>query len=439
MPLRAEIIAVGSELLTPFRLDTNSLFLTAELNRLGIVVARKHVVGDDLAALTAAFGEALHRADVVIATGGLGPTEDDLTREAAAAALSIPLVRSAEAEARLRARFATAGMPMPARNLKQADRLEGAELLANGNGSAPGQWLLLAAQALVLLPGPPRELKPLFQEQVAPRLRQFARRRLGAEPAPMATRALFIADRPESAVDEIAAPIYRQFAQIETTILAARPGEIELHLRAVPGAAAEAAATERDLDDLADRLAAAFGDAVFSRHGESLEAVVGDLLRRRHQTLAVAESCTAGLLGARLTNVAGASDYFLGGVICYRDQVKIEAVGVDPETLALHGAVSAACARELAEGVRRRLGADWGLAITGIAGPGGGSAAKPVGTVFIALAGPTPSPGAPAGAPAIETEVIQRRFTGDRDRVRHFSVAVALDRLRLKQGLGARD
>lgn len=422
MALEAEIIAVGSELLGPDRLDTDSLYLAAELGRIGIAVRRKEVVGDVLADLTAAFVAALARADVVIATGGLGPTEDDLTREAAAAALGRRLERSPALEQRLREYFHRRGVAMPERNRKQCDLLAGAEALANGWGTAPGQWLELAGErALLLLPGPPRELQPLFAEQAAPKLRALARRRLGSEPVPLAGRVLIVADMPESAVDELAAPIYGQFPAVATTILAARPGEIELHLRAEGGATGREA-----LDRLCDRLRAALGLAVFTCAGESLEAVVGEQLRRAGQSLAVAESCSGGLLGARLTQAAGASDYFAGGVICYRNEVKVSALGVAPETLERHGAVSAACARELAAGARRRFATDWGVAITGIAGPGGGSEAKPVGTVFIAVAGG-------AGEP----EVLERHFSGERERIRRWSVAVALDRLRRALAAGA--
>lgn len=415
---RAEILAVGAELLTPFRLDTNSLFLTSELNALGVEVAAKHVLGDDLEPLAAAFRASLERADLVVATGGLGPTADDLTREAAARALGLELRRAPELEAQLRARFTRRGRPMPENNLRQADLLAGAEALTNGHGSAPGIWLPRAGpdrdRALLLLPGPPRELRPLFAAEAAPRLRAWARARLGAAPAPLARVALLVADRFESEVDEIAAPLYRPYAarSVETTILAARPGEIELHLRA-PALAASA------LGELAAQLRAALGDAVLAADEPSLEAAVGARLRRRGWTLAVAESCTGGLLGARLTAPPGASDYFLGGVLAYANDLKRDLLGVGEALLRHDGAVSDACARAMALGVRRALGADWGAAVTGIAGPGGGSDAKPVGTVHLAVAGPD-----------ARFASVHRVFSGDRDRVRQASVATALDLLR---------
>lgn len=409
--IRAEIVAVGSELLGADRIDTDSLYLTGELNRRGIAVRRKHVVGDRRADLAETFREALGRADLLIVTGGLGPTEDDLTREAAAEALGVGLERSAALVERLRAYFARRGAAMPERNTKQADVLAGAESLANGWGTAPGQWLERDGRALVLLPGPPRELRPLFAEQVAPRLESWLRRQLGREPEPIVMIRLGIADMGESAVDEVAAPIYSAFDGIETTILAARPGEIELHLRAP-------ASAEPRLHELRDRLQAALGLAVYTTQGLALEAVVGEQLQRAGQTLAVAESCTGGLLGARLTAPAGASRFFQGGVISYSNDAKRALLGVAPETLARHGAVSGAAAGEMAQGARRALATDWALAITGIAGPGGGSEAKPVGTVFIGLAG---------GA---GVEVIERRLAGERERIRQWSATIALDRLR---------
>ena len=406
--LSAEIVAVGSELLTPFRLDTNSLYLTAELNRLGIAVRRKTVAGDDLATLAALLRSACRRSRLVVVTGGLGPTMDDLTRPAAARALGVSLSRDPRQEAALRAWFAGRGANMPAANLRQAELLHQAEALPNSRGTAPGQWWERAGRILILLPGPPRELQAMFEQAVLPRL-QLRRRA-----APWRHEKLLLADIPESQADAIAAPLYAAAAEVETTILAARPGEIELHLRAAGAAAAPGGA----LDALRLRLAGAFGARLVV--GESLESAVLAALDRRRQTLAGAESCTGGLFSSRLTAVPGASRCFLGGAVTYSNASKRQLLGVSAESLEREGAVSAVVAGEMARGARRLLRADWGVAITGIAGPDGGSEKKPVGLVYIACAGPE-------GAAA----VVERRFHGDRERVRAYAAALALDRLRL--------
>ncbi|MGH9490790.1 MAG: CinA family nicotinamide mononucleotide deamidase-related protein [Terriglobales bacterium] len=413
--LAAEIIAAGSEMLTPFRLDTNSLFLTGELNRLGLVCRRKQIVGDHLGDLTQAIVGALSRADLVIVTGGLGPTEDDLTRPAAAAAAGVGLIPDAALAEGLRRHFAARGWAMPERNLRQAERLAGAEILPNPNGTAPGQWLLTASKALALLPGPPRELRPLVAAELLPRLQSWLSSR-GRPPARLLTRALGIVGRGVSRVDEIAAPIYCRFPQIETTILASSPGEIELHLAAPAPCAA-------DLEKLVAELSAALAPALFTTQGETLETVVGAGLRARGQTVSAAESCTGGGLQARLTAIPGASDYFPGGVVSYANAAKARELGVRAETLAVHGAVSGECAAEMAAGLRERWRVDWALAVTGIAGPGGGSEAKPVGTVYIALAGPA------AWRP--EPQVRHHHLGGERDRIRRWAATLALDQLRL--------
>lgn len=410
----AEIIAIGSELLGSTRLDTNSLYLARELADLGMEVSQKHVVPDDRAVIAQALRASCARSPLVICSGGLGPTEDDCTREAAAEALGCALVRDAEAEARLRARMTRLRRALPANNLRQADRLAPAALLLNERGSAPGQWCATPAGHLVLLPGPPDELRHVFAAGVLPRLRQLVPARA------LFTRVLSVAGLPESEVDAIAAPIYTQAAQVRTTILASPPGLVELHLRAWDRALAPA--RER-AEALAGRLSVALGEAVYSREQESLAAVVGRALARRAETLAIAESCTGGLLGELLTRIPGASRYFLGGVLCYSNGVKRELLGVRAETLASQGAVSAACACELAEGVRARLQTDWGVSITGIAGPDGGSEEKPVGTVFVGFSH--------REQPA---EAVALFLNGDRERIRWLGAQQALNRLRLRLG-----
>lgn len=407
----AEIIAIGSELVTPDRIDTNSLWLTARLNELGIDVRVKAVVGDHRDELAAVFTEALARADVVVTTGGLGPTDDDLTREAVAGALGLALIEDEEILAGLRERFARRRMPMPEINRRQAHVPVGAAVMFNRHGSAPGLWIEHGGKVAVLLPGPPREVHPMWQADVLPRLeaRTGGRR--------LRRRVLKITGRAESQVDEVAAPVYtplrRQPIAIETTILAT-PGQIELHLSA---AGRDVPAIDRALDDAVRRLRDALGSVVFSVDGRPLEAVVGDLLGEHGWRIAAAESCTAGLLLGRLTDIPGSSAWVIGGVVAYANDVKTRELGVPDAMLAAHGAVSEPVARAMADGVRAAFGADIGVAITGIAGPGGGSEAKPVGTVVMAVSG---------AAPAVRTSI----FTGDRQMVRALAVAGALDMVR---------
>jgi len=380
--MKACIIAVGSEMLTPFRVDTNSLAITERLNAIGFDVRLKAVVGDDVDELARVFESALSWADAVVLTGGLGPTEDDLTRQAVARVLNLALSEDAGVVERIRARFARRGLTMPDINRRQALVPEGATLLDNPNGTAPGLWLERGATAIVLLPGPPREMVPMFEAAVRDRL---AARGGGAA---LFRRVLKITGRSESDVDARAQPIYGPWANqpipISTTILAAL-GQIELHLTA-------RAHRREDADPLLDAAVAALacelGDTVYSVDGRGLEVVVGDLLRARRMTIAAAESCTGGLLMSRLTDVPGSSDYVEGGVVCYSNRMKIDWLGVPEGVIAEHGAVSEPAARAMAEGIRRRAGTDVGVGITGIAGPGGGTPEKPVGTVAVAVLTP---------------------------------------------------
>ncbi len=381
----AEIIAVGSEMLTPYRQDTNSLFLTEALNNLGIQVAFKTIVGDSFAHLTSAAGIALSRADIVLFSGGLGPTEDDLTREAAAAALNLTLRRDPTILASLYKRFAARQIVMSPNNAKQADVLAGATILDNKNGSAPGQYLDTTIfhsdqpsvrRIVILLPGPPRELKPIFTEQAVPLLRA------AVPPTHLVRRLLRMALIPESQVDARTAPIYQQYPDIETTILAGA-GEIQLHFVCIKPTLAEA---EARVDELTERIATEMDDAIFSSNGESLEDIVLLNLGMRHLTLAAAESCTGGLLSARLTAVPGSSRYFLGGAVVYSDALKTTFADVPAATVETHGPVSTETAAALAEGIRTRTNASLGVSITGIAGPTPGTGPdvdKPIGLVYI--------------------------------------------------------
>jgi len=401
-------------MLTPFRMDTNSLYLTEQLNLLGVDVIFKSIVGDDLRRLVAAAEHGLFRSDILIISGGLGPTEDDLTREAVGEALGLKLQRDPEILSRLEQRFAERGWKMSANNTKQADVLEGATVLPNANGTAPGQWLSGQFDGrehiIVLLPGPPHELKALFEAEVRERLRAKV------PPASLAIRTLKIAMLGESQVDARVAPIYKRYADVETTILAGA-GEIELHFKT---RAAKLDAAQRRVDEVAGIVEDELDDAVYSRNGESLEQIVGYWLQMRNATVAVAESCTGGLLAERLTSISGSSRYFLGGAVVYSNALKTEFAGVPTEMIDRHGAVSREVAAALAEGIRYRCESDLGVGITGVAGPSGGTAEKPVGLVFHAVANDR------------GTEIVQRNFPGDRKRIRRFASTMALDMLRKK-------
>jgi nicotinamide-nucleotide amidase len=412
--VNAEIVAIGSELLTPFRQDTNSLYLTEKLNQLGVEVIFKTIVGDNREHLTEAAGLAVSRADVVIFMGGLGPTEDDLTREAVADALGLALHRDPEIVTNLERRFAARGWKMAANNVKQADVIAGATVLPNANGSAPGQWMSGKYEGreriIILLPGPPHELKALFEEQC------LARLRAKLPPQFIATRELKITGLGESQCDARVAPIYKLFADVQTTILAGA-GEIQLHLKT--HAASLEAAQER-VDQLVEKIEEELGDSVFSDNGDSMEQIVGYYLQMRNATLAVAESCTGGLVAERITSVSGSSRHFVGGAVVYSNQLKTAFADVPSELIEKYGAVSSEVAIGLAEGIRRRTCATFGLGITGVAGPTGGSETKPVGLVFHALASDQ------------GTEVAERRFPGDRKRIRWFASQQALDMVRRK-------
>jgi nicotinamide-nucleotide amidase len=410
----AEIIAVGSELLTPYRQDTNSLYLTAQLNALGVEVEFKTIVGDNRKHLVQAAKVALSRADILIFSGGLGPTEDDLTREAVAETLNLQLRRDPEVLRAIERRFAEHGWKMSANNAKQADVIPGGIVLANANGTAPGQWISGKSDGkekiVVLLPGPPHEMKALFEAAVLDRLRARVPQQF------IATRVIKITGMGESACDARVAPIYKRFTDVNTTILAG-PGEIQLHLR-MQAASAETA--QKRVDELVEMIEEELGDCVYSDNGDSLEQIVSYYLQMRNSTLAVAESCTGGLLAERLTSVSGSSRYFIGGAVVYSNELKVELADVPQDILDDFGAVSEQVAKALAEGIRKRCRTTLGLGITGVAGPTGGTAEKPVGLVFHALA--TES----------GTEMIKRNFSGDRARIRWFASQQALDMVRKK-------
>lgn len=412
--MNAEIIAIGSELLTPFRQDTNSLYLTEKLNQLGVEVVLKTVVGDSRERLVSVAQHALFRSDIVIFMGGLGPTEDDLTREAVAEALGVELHRDPEILKILEQRFAARGYQMTPNNAQQADVIAGATVLPNPNGSAPGQWITGHYEGrdrlIILLPGPPFELKAMFDEQCRERLRAKL------PPAYIATRVLKVAMMGESLVDSRVAPIYKRYTDVQTTILAGA-GDVQFNLFTRAASMEEA---QQRVDELAGEIEDELEDAVYSSKGESLEQIVGYYLGMRGATLTVAESCTGGLLAERVTSISGSSRYFLGGVVVYSNALKTKFADVPASLITKHGAVSREVATALAEGIRKRCKATLGVGITGVAGPAGGTEEKPVGLVYVALA----SEGS--------TQVEERKFPGDRKRVRWFATQLALDMIRRK-------
>jgi nicotinamide-nucleotide amidase len=404
----AEIIAVGSEMLTSQRIDTNSLYITDQLNALGVEVRRKLIIGDDRALLTDAVKSALCHAEIVILTGGLGPTEDDVTRQAVADALGRELVFSQEICDAIEERFRRRQRKMAKINKRQAYVIEGAEVLPNANGTAPGQWIVSDGRVLMMLPGPPGELKPLFANECVPRLTKIL-------PAQV-IRARFyrVTGFTESDLDALIAPVYTKYANPSTTILAS-PGDIQIHLRARSGSSEDA---ERLVAEVGDPIEKLLGRHLFSRNGEPLEGIVGALLRERRATLSIAESCTGGMVGERITSIAGSSDYFVGGFVTYTDRMKSDLLGVDPALIAQFTAVSKEVASAMAEGARSRTGSTFAISVTGEAGPDSSTGA-PVGTIFVGFAGPDGPP-----------EALRFAMPGDRPRIRGFATQAALDLLR---------
>lgn len=406
----AGIIAVGSELLSHDRLDTNSLYITEQLNGLGVEVRRKLIIGDDRALLTDAVRDAVARTEFVVITGGLGPTEDDVTRDAVSAALGRALIFSQAVSDEITERFRRFNRKLAENNLRQAYVMEGAVVLPNPRGTAPGQWIEHNGKVVMLLPGPPGELKPLFTDECVPRLQ----RRLPHQV--IRTRFYRVAGMGESDLDQLIAPVYSKYSNPVTTILAGA-GDIQVHLRARCATAEEA---ERLLAEVGPPIEELLGDRLYSRTGEPLEGVVGDMLRARGATLSVAESCTGGLLGGRITSVAGSSDYFVGGFLVYTDQMKVSLLGVDPDLIARHTSVNEEVAREMAKCARLRTASTYALSVTGEAGPESSTGAAP-GTVFLGYAGPDG-----------DSEARRIQWPGDRARVRAIATQTALDFLRRK-------
>ena len=406
--MNAEIIAVGSEMLTPERVDTNSLYLTGELNNLGVEVVTKCVIGDDRERLADAVRRAISRSQILILSGGLGPTEDDVTRDAVAQALDRKLFFREDLADALEKRFTQLKRKMAEINKRQAFVIEGADALPNDRGTAPGQWVEESGALIMLLPGPPHELKAMFERQCLPRLKRVV-------PTLVIRTAFFrVAGMAESDLDQLIAPVYTKYTNPVTTILAAA-GDLQIHLRARCASAAEADAL---LAEVAGPIEVLLGDRLYSRNGDPLDVVVGQILRSRHATVSVAESATGGMLGERFTSAPASSDYFVGGFITYTRQMKVELLGVPAETLEQFGAVSKETAEAMAAGARKRTGSTYALSVTGVAGPDAGGESVPVGTVFVGL------------ADAAGVLSVHRQYIGDRTRIRTFTCQLALDLLR---------
>lgn len=406
--VEAEILAIGSELLTPERIDTNSLWLTAQLNEIGIEVVAKSIVGDHRPRLCQSLLQALSRSQVVICTGGLGPTEDDVTRDAAAEALGVQQIFRDDLWVELQDKFTRVGRTAPTNNRRQALVLEGAESLPNPNGTAPGQYCPSSGGVLVLLPGPPRELKPMFLNHVLPRLRPLAGGQV------LTRRTLKVYGLGESALDEKLAPLYPQFPEVVVTTLFT-PLDLEVHLSAAGSTPQECQAKIQPLEEEMRRV---LGVYCYGTEQQSLAEVVGSLLQEQACTLVTAESLTGGLVAQRITDVAGSSQYFLGSWVTYTDSFKHAQLGVPLDTLEHHGAVSAATAEAMALAARQRSGADLALSLTGFAGPSGGTAENPVGTVYLGL------------ARAHGAESKRLSLPGDRELIRSRAAQAGLDWIR---------
>ena len=406
--LSAEIIAIGSELLTPNFVDTNSMYLTRQLNEIGISVVMKAIAGDDENYLEQALRGSLERTPIIITIGGLGPTEDDITKKIVARVLKRQLVLDDAILAAIEKRFKARGAEMPKNNARQALILTGSEVLENKNGTAPGLWISAERNNVILLPGPPSELMPMFEETCIPRLRKLA----GG--MALARRIFRTTGLPESALDARIAPVYQKHKNVLTTVLA-KPGQVDVRLAATAKTEADA---DRAVQELADAIETELQEYIFGNTEQSLEEIVGGHLVAKQATISVAESCTGGMLAERLTAVDGSSRYFMSGIITYSNQSKIDLAGIPPLLLEMQGAVSEEVARGLAESVREKVGTTIGVSITGIAGPSGGSAEKPVGTVHIAVA-------SPAG-----TRHQRFLFPGSRDRIRWQATQAALNMTR---------
>ncbi|MDI6709270.1 MAG: competence/damage-inducible protein A [Thermoanaerobacterales bacterium] len=406
--MQAEAIFTGSELLLGYVVNTHAHFLGLELAKMGIEMTLHTAVGDDWDRMYTVIKQALERSDLIITTGGLGPTTDDITKEVVAEALGVPMVMDEASLAEMRAFFDKRGRPMPALFARQACFPAGSRILPNHKGTAPGALIEHQGRIIVILPGPPRELRHMFKTSVEPYLTGIPGRG-----KVLVTTTLKLTGIAEYAVQELLKGIAGQGDPGLGYL--AKPGETHVRISARHVDQAEA---ERLVAQLKEKVVSLVGDHVFAVDDEVPERIVGALLKEQGLTVAAAESCTAGLVAGRLANVPGSSEYLLGGLVTYTNEMKENLLGVPAETLARYGAVSEETAVAMVHGVRRVTGADFGVGVTGIAGPGGGSADKPVGLVYIAVGG--------------AEQVVCRRFyfPGDRFAVRQGAVNASLQILR---------
>ncbi len=408
--MKAEIISTGTELLLGQVLNTNAQFLGQRLAKMGINVFFQTTVGDNPGRLTEVFNNALRRADLVILTGGLGPTSDDLTKETVAEALGLRMHVNESAMAHIEEFFRLRGRKMPEANRKQALIPEGAMLIPNKVGTAPGMIIETGNKTVVILPGPPVEMEPMFTATVEPYLGNKA----GKEKAIIVSRVIRILGIGESSVEERIKDLVEQQSNPTIAFLAPR-GEVLVRITAK---AATGKAAEKMIAKVEKEIVKRLGGYIYGTDDESLEKVVAGLLKKHNVTLSVAESCTGGLIAKRLTDIPGVSQNFLYGVVTYSNESKVNMLGVAPEVLEKHGAVSEETALEMVRGIRQAGGSDIAVAVTGIAGPGGGTPEKPVGLVYIAFAD-------------YDTAIVQKYlFTGDREVIRWQSANVALNMLR---------
>jgi len=406
---KAEIVATGSELLWEGRTDTNSVYLADRLIELGFEPVRKTVVGDDERMMTEAIRQAASFASIVLITGGLGPTEDDLTKKVVSQITGRRLILQEKLLDRLRKRFSERQQVMPAQNARQALMPSRSTVIPNPVGSAPGFILHWEASYLICLPGVPHEMRPMFQETVRPFLLQRFPSRRHNELHIFRTYGLM-----ESAVNERLSDLMIGHRQVRIG-MTAKPDGVDVR---IVGSGRDREEVRVILEGLLDKVEERLADVLYAKGSDDMEAVVGRLLKDRHLSLAVAESCTGGLIGHRLTNVPGSSDYLDRVEVCYSNRAKVEVLGVPPELIEANGAVSAPVAGAMARGVRQRAGADFGLAVTGIAGPGGATPEKPVGLVFFGL----------DDGREVKTAVV--RFSGDRTAIKMRASQHALDLLR---------
>jgi len=406
--LTIEIIAVGSELLTPFYQDTNSLYITSQLNSLGLKVTYKTIVGDDPDSLWSCFNQASKRAHMIFVIGGLGPTNDDITREVFSEFLGREMEFRSDVFESIKKRFYTRGLKIASSSQKQASIIKGSEIIKNRVGTAPGMWIEDSGLIFILLPGPPNELKSMFESEVLPKIKKY-------KTGFIFRKVLKITGITESKTETMIQDLYPLSPDINLSFLS-YPGQIEIHLTSYSTFSSREAANQ--IKPLLGSINHRLKNYIFSKDGEEMEEIIGKLLAKNKNTLSTAESCTGGLLGHRITNVPGSSRYFLQGVQVYSNESKIQLLGIKKSILQRNGAVSSVVARLMAEAIRKKSGADYGLSITGIAGPGGGTKDKPVGLVFTALSWDN------------GVKVDKNQFLGDRSIIKFRSTQKAMDMLR---------